>query len=95
MTTQGRLDLDVTGRSGDFGVNAPAIRLIARRIPAVGPIPVSLIADISSLVAGRVVRLHVTGTTRNPVVQFSPIAQLTTEAVRFIIDQANIPLPAR
>ena len=93
VTLQGRLDLNAVGQSGNFGVNTPALKLLSRRIPAIGPIPLSLIAEVSSLLANQVVRLQVTGTVRNPTVQLAPIAQLTTEAVRFFINRANLPLP--
>ncbi len=47
VNTQGRLNLDVTGSTGTLGVNPTFLQAIGLRIPAVGPIPVSLILEAS------------------------------------------------
>jgi hypothetical protein len=35
----------------------------------------------------------VAGTVRSPVIQVNPLPLLTEEAVRFFLNQANVPLP--
>ena len=64
VTTGGRLDLNVTGNTGRLGYNPAFLRAVGLRIPAAGPIPVSLILEASALLSNRVVHLRVTGTVR-------------------------------
>ena len=92
MTLTGALNLDTVARTGDLGVNSVGLRLLARRIPVIGPVPVALIAEASTLLANRAVHLRITGTVRNPVLRLEPLA-LTEEAVRYFLLQAAIPLP--
>src|SRR5262249_13962570 len=83
VTVQGRLDLDVlvhpqrTAASG-----GPLLRLLGVRIPAEGQIPTNLLTEATSLLAGRLIRLRVTGTIRSPTIQLQPIALLAEEALR-------------
>ena len=93
INTQGRLDLDVTGHTGRFGYNPGFIRAIGLRIPAVGPIPVSLLLEASALLSNNVVHLRVTGTVRNPDVQLERSQLLAEEAVRFFVLQSGAPVP--
>ena len=83
----GRLDLEVTAKTGDAGINTTALNLIAQRIPAIGPVPVALIARASSLLANQVVHLRVTGTVSSPNVRVDPISLLTEEAARLFLDE--------
>jgi translocation and assembly module TamB len=84
VNLQGRVDLDATASTGDLG-NAVALQLLATRIPAVGPVPVGLIAQVSAFFANRVIHLRITGTLRNPVIRVDPVDLLTEEAVRYFV----------
>ena len=83
----GPLDLDVIYNTGQIGPNAPLLRLVARNIPAIGPIPVGLIVRVSEVLSNRVVRLRVAGTTTQPVVRVNAVGLLSENAVRFFIGQ--------
>jgi hypothetical protein len=86
ITTVGRLDLDVIARTNSLGnVNPVLLTAILKRIPAVGPIPVGLIANLTELLSNRVIDLSVTGTTASPVVSVKPLRILSQEAARFLL----------
>src|SRR5262249_50429730 len=93
VTLAGRLDLEVTARTGNLGVSPVALRLLGLRLPAAGPIPLGLINEASGYLANRVIHLRVTGTVRSPVVQAQPVRLLTEEAVRFFLTRAVLPVP--
>ena len=93
ITTQGRLDLEVTGATGQFGYNPSFLRLVGMRIPAVGPIPVGVLLQASSYLSNHVVHLRVSGTMRSPDVRIEPVRMLAEEAVRFFLLQSDAPLP--
>jgi hypothetical protein len=91
VNLSGRLDLDVTANTGAAGL---AAALLPLRVPAVGPIPGTTIAQASTLLAARTIHLRVTGTVRNPSVQIDAVRLLTEEAVRFFAGAAvGVPLP--
>ena len=48
VTVRGRLDLNVVAHTGTIGPESPGLRLIGLRLPALGPIPVGLIRDVTS-----------------------------------------------
>jgi hypothetical protein len=85
VSTSGRLDLAVVAHTGTAGAEARALRIFGLRLPAVGPIPLSLIQDVSTFFSNRTVRLTITGTVSNPVVRVNVGALLTDEAVRFLL----------
>lgn len=89
----GRLNLEATANTGQVGVNPAFLRLLGLRIPAVGPVPLTLVLQASSYLANRVIHLGVTGTVRNPVVRVEPVSLLTEEAVRFFLNRSNVPVP--
>jgi hypothetical protein len=90
---QGRLDLDVTARTGTLGPDPLYLRLLQLKLPPVGPIPVSLLIQASGYLSNRLVRLRVNGTTKNPVVQVEPFKVLTEDAAQFFLIRALIPAP--
>jgi hypothetical protein len=92
MTLEGRLGLEVTAATGVIGIDPNTIRLLGLRLPAVGPIPVTLILRTSSYLSNRVVHLRVSGTVRSPSVQVEPVSLLTQEAVRFFLSAAGVPV---
>jgi translocation and assembly module TamB len=92
ITLEGRLDLEVTARTGGPVLNARGLQLLGLRLPAVGPLPLTLIVDASAFLANRVIHLRVTGTVRNPVIRVEPVPLLTEEAVRFFLNRANLPI---
>lgn len=85
VTLAGLLDLDLTAGSGDLLRNSPRLQILGLRLPAIGPLPLTLVAEASSFLAGRLVHLHVTGTFRNPVVRVVPTAVFSSEAVGFFL----------
>ena len=85
--TTGRLDLDVVYNTGSVGPNIPLLRVVARNIPAIGPIPVGLIVRVSEALSNRVVRVAVGGTTRSPSYSVNAARLLTENAVRFFATQ--------
>jgi len=94
ITPQGRLDLDATAAVGNLGglSNGPFL-LLAREVPAVGPVPGTAIAAVSAFVANRSVRLHIGGSARSPSVQLQPLTALTEEAVRFLLGRSPVYAP--
>jgi len=93
ITTTGRLDLEATAGTGRLGVNPNFLQALGVTIPAVGPIPVGVLLEISAYLSNRVIHLRVTGTTRNPQVRTEPIRLLAEEAVRFFVLQSGVPVP--
>jgi hypothetical protein len=93
VNLDGRLNLDVYGRTGNVTLLPPALRLLGLRIPLIGPIPLSVIREASLLLARSSIHLRVTGSIRNPVVQVQPLALLTEEAVRYFLLRVIIPAP--
>jgi hypothetical protein len=94
ITTAGRLDLNVVAHTGQFGPESRALRAFGLRIPAIGPIPIGLIRDVSDFLSNRTIRLTVTGTVRAPVVRVNTAALLTEEAVRFFLTRYVVPAEA-
>jgi hypothetical protein len=88
ITLEGRLNLEVTARTGGSPLLAPGLRLLALSAPLAGALPVTLISEASLLLANRVVHLRVTGTLHNPIVQIEPVRLLTEEAVRYFLTRA-------
>ena len=49
VNTQGRLDLDVTAGTGQLGINPAFLKTVGVTIPAVGPIPVGAILEVTAV----------------------------------------------
>jgi hypothetical protein len=92
VTLGGRLNLEVTATSGNFGVNTRGFEVLGLRLPAIGPLPLALIVDASAFLANRVVHLRVTGTVASPVVRAAPTALLSQEAVRYFLSRTGLPV---
>ncbi len=88
----GRLDLAVVYNTNQIGPVSPVFRLIARNIPAIGPIPVGLIVRVTEALSNRVVRLTIGGSTSRPAVQLNAAGLLSENAVRFFVGQ-YVPVP--
>jgi hypothetical protein len=93
VSLQGRLNLDVLANTSNFGPNTPALRLLGLRIPAVGPLPLSLALEARDYLSNRLIHLRVSGTVRSPTIAVEPLSLLTEEAVRYFLNRANVPLP--
>jgi hypothetical protein len=91
ITTAGRVDLSVVAHTGSIGPESPAAQLLGVKLPAFGPIPLTLIQNVSNFLSNRTVRLTINGTTANPVVRVNVGALLTEEAVRFLLGQYVVP----
>ncbi len=88
----GRLDLAVIYNTTQIGPVSPVFRIIARNIPAIGPIPVGLIVRVTEALSNRVVRLSIGGTTSRPAVSVNAAGLLSENAVRFFVGQ-YVPVP--
>jgi translocation and assembly module TamB len=89
ITLQGRLDLDVSARTGSLlGIDPLLLRVLSLRIPPVGPLPIALILRTSELLANQVVHLRLTGTVKNPQVEAQPVRLLSDTATRFFLASA-------
>lgn len=73
---------------------ARSARLFGLRIPAVGPIPLTLLRDVSDFLSNRTVRLTITGTVSNPIVRVNVGALLSDQAVRFLLSRYVLPADA-
>jgi hypothetical protein len=83
VTVQGRLDLEVTVRTGELFVNPVLLRLLGLSVGQ--PAPVEVLIRASEWLSNRVIHLRVGGTVGNPVVRVEPVRLLTEEAIRFFI----------
>jgi hypothetical protein len=93
ITTAGRLNLDVTATTRVIGAGGGALRLLGLRLPAFGPMPLSLLVETTSYFASSSIRLVVGGTIRTPAVRVEPLSLLTEEAARFFLLRGGAPLP--
>ena len=87
VNLNGRLDLDVIYATDSLGGVAPGLRLIARNIPAIGPIPVGLIVRISEALSNRIIRVRVGGTADRPTYSVNAARLLSENAVRYFTGQ--------
>lgn len=81
----GRLNLEVFVNTNFQVADANLLQLFARRIPAIGPIPVGLLVRANEWLQNRVITLSVTGTIEKPVVRVRPMRLLKDEIVRFFL----------
>lgn len=93
VTTAGRLNLEVTATTGAVGVGSGTLRLLGLRLPAVGPVPLALVMQVTDYLSSRSVRLRVSGTVRSPTVRVEPLSLLTDEAVNFFLAPYRVPVP--
>jgi hypothetical protein len=93
VTTAGRLNLEVTAATGAVGLGAGTLRLLGLRLPAVGPIPLALVLQVTDFLSSRSVHLRVSGTVRSPTVRIEPLSLLTDEAVNFFLAPYRVPVP--
>ena len=94
VATNGRVDLNVVAHTGTIGPDVRGLRLFGLRLPAFGPIPISLIRDVSDFLSNRTIRLTITGTTNRPIVRVNVGALLTDQAVRFFLSRYVVPAEA-
>ncbi|HEY1189939.1 MAG TPA: AsmA-like C-terminal region-containing protein, partial [Gemmata sp.] len=79
ITLSGRIDMNVVAHTGTIGPDVRGLRLFGLRVPAFGPVPITLIRDVSDFLSNRTVRLSITGQTSNPVVRVNVGALLTEQ----------------
>jgi hypothetical protein len=91
ITLTGKLNVAVVAHIGLLGPAGTAFVLFGSKLPMVGPIPLSLIAEITAFLSNRTVKLSITGTTKDPVVRVNTSALLTEEAVRFLLGRYVLP----
>lgn len=85
VTLTGRLDLSVVAQTGQLGIDNRGLLALGLRIPAFGPLPLTIIRDVTEFLANRTIRITITGTTRAPSIQINAAALLTEEAIRFLL----------
>jgi hypothetical protein len=86
---RGRLDLDVTAKTGDLvGAQSELARLVRSPITLAAPVPVSLLAEANDLLVDRLIYLHIGGTVKRPAVRLQPARQLQQESLRFFLRRA-------
>lgn len=83
VALSGRLDLAVIARTGQIGPSTQLLRLFRISVPAIGPIPLAVILEVTNFLSNRTVRLRVTGTLDRPAVQVNAAALLAEGAVRY------------
>jgi hypothetical protein len=93
VTLEGRLNLEVTANTGQLGINPRFLQLLGLRLPAFGPLPLSLVLEASTYLSNRTVHLRVVGTIRSPIIRVEPVSLLSEEAVRFFINRSPLPVP--
>jgi hypothetical protein len=94
ISTAGLVDLDVVAHTGSIGPDVRALRAFGLRLPAIGPIPIGLIRDVSDFLSNRTIRLSITGSTDNPIVRVNVGALLREQAVRFFLSRYVVPADA-
>jgi translocation and assembly module TamB len=86
----GRLDLDVTARTGSVGFDPTRLAQFGLATPLPAFVPVTVLGRVSRYLSNRLIHLRVTGTVRNPNVRLEPLSLLTQEALQFFLEQANV-----
>jgi hypothetical protein len=81
----GRLNLEVAVHTRPTGPNRFLGQLLLERVPAVGPLPLTIAAQANRLLSNRVVYLEVTGTMGNPTVRVQAWRLLEEEALRLFL----------
>jgi hypothetical protein len=87
ITLADRVDMNVIAHTGAIGPEGRAFGLLGLRLPAIGPIPLTLLTDLGRALSNRTVRLSITGTTSDPVVRVNVAALITEEAARFFLSR--------
>jgi hypothetical protein len=93
ISLQGRLNLTVIANSGRVGLDPLRLQILGIRLPAVGPIPLTLLLEANDYLSNHTVQLQVNGTLRSPTVRIAPLATFQQEAIRFFLTRYNIPQP--
>jgi hypothetical protein len=93
VTLEERLNLAVVANTQQFGIDPRMLRLLNLSLPAVGPVPLAVINEASDYLSNRTIRLSVTGTIRAPSIRVNPLPALSEAAVRFFLNQTNLPIP--
>jgi uncharacterized protein involved in outer membrane biogenesis len=91
VTLTGRLDLDVTARTGSIGFDPARLAELGLTAPLPAVLPVTVLGRVSRYLSNRLIHLRVTGTVNSPNVRIEPLSLLTQEAVQFFLNQANVP----
>ncbi|GEM_PF-353330 len=89
ITTQGKLDLEATARTGSFSVLPEAMRNLGLKIPAVGAVPLDLLSQATGAIAAGILHFKITGTYRSPIVKSVALTLLTEEAIRFFFGRLS------
>ena len=68
VTNAGNVNLQVTANTGQLTVSPLALRALGITVPVmIGPVPASLILELSTYISNRTLNLEVTGSIANPV----------------------------
>lgn len=88
VSLAGRLDLNVTAKTGQLNSGLGAVSLLASRIALVAAPPVGLLMEATQFLSNQVINLEVTGTLRSPTIRIRPLQLLGQEAAQFFLLQA-------
>jgi hypothetical protein len=91
ITLAGNVDMALVAHTGR---QTPLLTLFGVKLPAIGPLPLTLIQEVSQFLSNRTIRLTITGTTEDPVVRLNTTALLSEEAVRFLLAKFVVPSSA-
>lgn len=86
VTRAGKLDLSLVIRTGDLGLNQSVLGKVGL-LPSVFilPLPLTVVQDVTAILANRTVRLKVTGSLDSPQAQVNGTALLADEAIRYLL----------
>jgi hypothetical protein len=85
VSLRGPVDLEATANPGLLAGDLPILRQFGVRVPATGPLPLDLLAQVSQFLSRRLIHLHIGGTVQNPTVRMAPLGRLTDDAARFFL----------
>jgi len=86
ITFAGRLDLDVTGKSGATSLDSTRLRLLGLPLPIEGAISLAVLRRVTGFLSSRLLHLRVTGTVRNPTIRIEPVSLISEGALRFLLN---------
>ncbi len=87
VTLSGRLNLGVIANPILLDPG-PLVTLLSFAIP-VGPVPLGVLLEAAEILSATALQFQVRGTTRQPVVRFTPLRALTPEGFRFFVSPSQ------
>ena len=85
----GRMDLNATIATGDYGDVAANFAQLAQQYAFRSLLPASAILDISDLLLDRTLVVRVMGTLQDPIIRVQPVQTFREEAARFLLREGQ------